>query len=159
MTDQVLSVDSNQPHINTIGKLISNLRINSESFVEFSNDSFYTKIQSDNIVKNAVITIPNETDTLVGRETTDSLLNKTLVDPIISQIKNGAYTIQFPAKTDTLVGLETTDELKNKTLIEPTMSTINVGGEILTLPAISDTLIGKESVDVLTNKTSRENCT
>ena len=54
-------------------------------------------------------------DVLVGRETTDTLTNKTLTSPVISTISNTG-TLTLPTSTDTLVGRATTDTLTNKTI-------------------------------------------
>ena len=75
-----------------------------------------------------VVTIQNETQTLVGRDTTDTLTNKTLTAPVISAIVNSG-TLTLPTSTDTLVGRSTTDLLKNKTLQVP-LTAITADGAI-----------------------------
>jgi len=80
----------------------------------------------------ATLTLPTSTDTLVGRNTTDTLTQKTLSSPSISnyvqfngsgsgatQVQASATasgTLTLPAATDTLVGKATTDTFTNKTL-------------------------------------------
>jgi hypothetical protein len=78
-----------------------------------------TTVQATAVAGTNTLTLPaTNSDTLVGKATTDTLTNKTLTAPIISTITNTG-TLTLPTSTDTLVGRATTDTLTNKTLTAP----------------------------------------
>jgi len=97
------------------------------------------------------LTLPDVTDTLVAKTTTDTLTNKTLTAPVIATIVNTG-TLTLPTVTDTIVARTTSDTLTNKTLTAPVISSI-VNTGTLTLPTATDTLVARTTTDTLTNKT------
>ena len=134
---------------------------NQDGLILGTNGTNTCTINTSGLTGPQVIYVPNATDTLVGRSTTDILTNKTLLAPIISTIitqssnvlGNTGSTLTLPTTTDTLVGRLTTDTLTNKTLILPNISTIGNTGATLTLPTTTDTIVGRSTIDTLTNKT------
>jgi hypothetical protein len=130
------------------------LQIAFNDFIVFEGttaDAFETTLSAGDPTADRTVTLPNATTTLVGRDTTDTLTNKTLTTPVISSISNTG-TITLPTSTDTLVGKATTDTLTNKT-INLTSNTLS-GTTAQFNTALSDgdfaTLAGSET---LTNKT------
>ena len=85
-----------------------------------------TALKASAVAGATTLTLPAATDTLVGRDTTDTLTNKTLTAPVIATIVNTG-TLTLPTSTDTLVGRNTTDTLTNKTLTSPTLTTPALG--------------------------------
>ena len=79
-----------------------------------AND-FETTLTAGEPTADRTITFPDSTGTVVLRDSTDTLTNKTLTSPIISSISNTG-TVTLPTATTTLVGTDTTDTLTNKTI-------------------------------------------
>lgn len=101
-------------------------------------DAFETTLSAGEPTADRTVTLPNATDTLVGKATTDTLTNKTI--NLSSNTLTGT-TAQFnTALSDgdfaTLAGAET---LTNKTLTTPIISTISNTGTI-TVPTSTGTL-------------------
>jgi len=86
------------------------------------------------------VTIPDATDTLVGRATTDILTNKTITSPTVSGLILSDASIVFEGATAD--AFETT-----LTVTDPTAD------RTVTIQDSTDTLVGRATTDTLTNKT------
>jgi hypothetical protein len=87
-----------------------------------------------------VVTLPDLTTTLVGRDTVDTLTNKTITSPSVSGLYLSDSSIVFEGSVDDTY--ETTLTVENPTV-----------DRTLTLPDATDTLVGRNTTDTLTNKT------
>ena len=114
-------------------------------------DSFETTLTTVDPTADRTVSIPNATDTLVGKATTDTLTNKTLTTPIITTpIVNTGISLKNAAASAGYADFyEDSDNGSNYVRVIGPASTATV---TLTLPAATDTVIGKATTDTLTNK-------
>jgi hypothetical protein len=94
------------------------------------------------------ITFPDSTDTLVGKLTTDTLGNKSLLDGTTSIVNSGDNTRKVTFDISTSTASTTT-----------TLKTTSTGSRVITLPDITDTLVARTTTDTLTNKSLSDTTT
>jgi hypothetical protein len=149
------------------------------NFSAGANTTGTTLTLSSAVTSNKTISFPDVTDTVVLLAATQTLSNKTLTSPIISQIVNTG-TLSLPSTSDTLIGRNTTDLLSNKSLNNGTVFFVDAvdntkkiahqtsgatTGTTLTLnsaqtanrtilfPDISDTVVTLTATQTLSSKT------
>jgi hypothetical protein len=103
---------------------------NSLKFEGSTSDAYETNLTVVNPTADRTITLPNATDTLVGKATTDALTNKTI--NIANNTLTGTLSEFNTAMSgDDFVSLTGTETLTNKTLTSPTLN----GSEMTTTGA------------------------
>ena len=114
-------------------------------------DNFETTLTTVDPTADRTLSLPDATDTLVGKATTDTLTNKS-VSLTTNTITGTLAEFNTALSNDNFVSLTGTETLTNKTLTSPVIgSIVNTG--TLTLPTSTDTLVGRATTDTLTNKT------
>lgn len=120
-------------------------------FEGITANDFETTFSAGDPTADRTITLPDATDTLVGKTTTDTLTNKSL-SLTTNTITGTLAEFNTALSGDDFVSLTGAETLTNKTLTAPVMSSISNTGTI-TLPTNTDTLVGRATTDTLTNKT------
>jgi len=121
------------------------------SFEGSTANSYETTLTVTDPTADRTITLPNATDTMVGKATTDTLTNKTLTTPTITTpiINTGASLKNGSSSAGYADFYEDSDNGTNYVRVIGPASTATV---TITLPAAADTLVGKATTDTFTNK-------
>ena len=120
---------------------------NSFTFEGSTADSFETTLTVEDPTADRTVTIPNATTQLVGRDTTDTLTNKTLTTPVITEIDSGS-TITLDAATD--INLDAAgNNITLKTGGTTSLDFVLNGATDVTLDAPGDIKVDADGGDVL----------
>lgn len=95
-------------------------------------------LRAQAVAGTAVATLPLTSDTLVGRDTTDTLTNKTLTAPVIGGTVTGTYTIGgTPTFPSTVVLTTGTQTLTGKTLAAASNTITGLGPSNMNWPSLT----------------------
>jgi hypothetical protein len=120
---------------------------NSFTFEGATADSFETTLAVEDPTADRTVTIPNATTQLVGRDTTDTLTNKTLTTPVIAEIDSGA-AITLDATTDIILDADG-DNITMKAGGTTVLDFVLNGATDVTLDAPGDIKVDADGGDVL----------
>ena len=116
------------------------------TFEGATDDSFETTLTVVDPTADRTVTIPNATTTLVGRDTTDTLTNKTLTTPVINEIDGS--TITLDASADIILDADGA----NVTIKDggtTTLDFVSNGATDITLDAPGDVKIDADGGDII----------
>lgn len=139
-------------------------------FEDTDNGTNYASlIAPASMTSNRVLTLPDATDTLMGKATTDTLTNKTFdtagtgnsfsINGVAATTNTGTGAVAraaAPTFTTPTLGVATATSVNKWTFTAPTTAaTLTAGGDNLTytMPSSSTTMVGRDTTDTLTNKT------
>ena len=108
-------------------------------------------IDTSAVAGTAVVTIPAVTDTLIGKDTTDTLTNKTLTSPVMT-----APTLGVASATSLATSAATPLKMTNGQLVDVAVTTQTVGATTLTIPDFAnvvDEFTFKTKAQTMSNKT------
>jgi len=112
-----------------------------------------TQILRFNQTANTILDFPAGNDTIVARDSVDTMQNKTFITPTMTSYLNGGV-MTLPSGTDTIVARNTTDTLTGKTLTDPIIARISDGTNLHTIPpGAADTFTFLNRTQTLQNKT------
>ena len=103
-------------------------------------DSYETTLTFTDPTADRVITVPNATDTLVGKATTDTLTNKS-IDLGTNTLTGSASEWNTALQGDSFATLTGTETLTNKTLTSPTINTPTITNVTATNLTLTDASI------------------
>ena len=88
----------------SVSELTVTSALTSDSFIfeGDTDDDYETTLTVVDPTADRTVSLPNATTTLVGKDTTDTLTNKTLTTPVIAEIDSGS-TITLDATTDIIL--------------------------------------------------------
>jgi len=141
LTEDSAAVIENKDLVDSTTNIVDNtdptIRINFDAAGTASTRTTVEAVQT----VDRTITLPDATDTLVGKATTDTLTNKSLSDTTTSIVDATDPTIQVKI------------DAAGSTATSTTITSSQTVDQVITLPDATDTLIGKATTDTLTNKT------
>ncbi len=128
-------------------KTLTSPAINEIIFEGSTADSFETTLAVVDPTADRTVSLPNATDTLVGKATTDTLTNKS-IDLANNTLTGSLTEFNSALQSDSFVSLTGSETLTNKQLTSPTIATI-VGTGGITLDAVQDISLDAGGADVI----------
>jgi hypothetical protein len=133
--------------LNYLGSATGTTGTTSTNLVFSTSPTLTTPVFSS-IVNTGTLTLPTSSDTLVGRNTVDTLTNKALSDSTTS-----FTNVSTPSKT---LGISLGSATASTAT---TLQFVQTTNRVVTFPDATDTLVGRATTDTLTNKTLSDTTT